>query len=157
LNTRLHFVYSPADHTSLDQDGAFLEIDVAPFQTKNFANSKSQALRDQHRSVGFAQVLEQFKELLDVENARPLQTLACILHTRQRDGILADYDDSMTTSKRIRALAGMALVPARPFSHGQNSSGSLRGAVQDSVRACVAGAAIEPRPIRKCANAPRNR
>jgi hypothetical protein len=47
-----------------------------------------------------------------------------------------------TISKRIKVFAVMALVWAAPFSHGQNSSGSLRGVVQDSAKARVAGAAI---------------
>ena len=87
---RLHVVHPSAHHASLDQNRAIPEIEIAPLQAQNLADAKAQALCDQnHRSVRFAQMLEQFKELVHVEDSWPLEPLASILHAHQRDRVLA--------------------------------------------------------------------
>src|SRR5580658_2749867 len=92
---RLHVVHPSAHHASLDQNRAILEIEIAPLQAQNLANAKAQALCDQdHRSVRFAQMLEQFKELVHVKDPWPLEPLASILHAYQRNRVLAEFDNA---------------------------------------------------------------
>jgi hypothetical protein len=68
-------------------------MEVAPLQAQNLADPETQTLRDQnHRAVWFAQMLEQFEELVHAENPWTPHTLARILHAHQRDGILTHFD-----------------------------------------------------------------
>src|SRR5271166_3188560 len=92
---RLHIIHPATDNASLNQNGALLKIEVAPLQSENLADSKPQALRDQHhRAVWLAQMLEQFEELANFENPWALQPFACILHSHQRDRVLAEFDNA---------------------------------------------------------------
>ena len=105
---RLHIVHPAAYHASLNQHRAILEIEIAPLQAQNLANSKAQALCDQnHRPVWFAQMLEQLKKLAHVKDPWPFEPLASIFHAHQRNGFLP----SSTMPHRSAHLKTRCMVP----------------------------------------------